>query len=203
MRNTYVLEIIENKDSIQIHEQIEILSTDDEKIKLVANLLGNDSSRNILKLLFEQEMTANEIAQKTGMLISLVIHYLQRMQEAGIIKISKIGKNTKGHDMKYYSPTKLVLIILPSKFSDKAKKSKSFNDSIKRIISFSSIGVAAVFSWFATFFSETLYPAPTLPPYLVKDEVLSNLFWPTTISLIVVIIGMIIERIMISRKLHN
>jgi len=58
------LGISKDDDSVGIHEKVEILSTDDEKIKLIGNLLSNDTSRNILKLLFGQEMTANDIAVK-------------------------------------------------------------------------------------------------------------------------------------------
>ncbi|MEW6042979.1 MAG: winged helix-turn-helix domain-containing protein [Thermoproteota archaeon] len=185
-------------DLAEIHEKVEILSTDDEKIKLIGSLLSNDASRSILKLLFEQEMTANDIAKKTGMLLSLVIFHLQKMQEAGIVTISKIGKNSKGHDMKYYGTTKLAVIILPSKFSDKAKNSKSLNNSLNKIFRFTAIGIAGLVSWLiakSTIFPITEWNTGQEIPITTVDQFLSII-----IGLSVIIIGMMIERAITALK---
>lgn len=179
-------------DSHKISEDVEILSTEDEKIKLIGNLLGNDSSRNMLKLLLEKEMTANEIAQKTGQLLSLVMHHLQKMQEAGMIRITKIGKNTKGHDMKYYGPTKLVVIIFPQKASNKAKGSKSLLNSLNRIYRFATIGIAGMVSWFLV---QDMSNEPTHGGVVTGTEPASYLL-ATLISLSVMLSGLIIERIL-------
>jgi DNA-binding transcriptional ArsR family regulator len=175
-------------DFIGIHEKIEIVSTEDEKIKLIGGLLNNDSSRTILKLLFENEMTANEIAQKTGMLLSLVIHHLQKLQETGIVKINRMGKNSKGHDMKYYRATKLAIIILPPSISEKAKKSKSLFNVLKRIYKFAAIGIAGIVSWLALYINANLV-RPGLAsgnPESVPVEII--------VPLLIVIIGLIVER---------
>lgn len=185
------MESPKDTDFVQIHDRIEILSTDDEKIKIIGSLLNNDSSRMILQLLFENEMTANEIAQKTGMLLSLVIHHLQKMQEAGIVQITKIQKNTKGHNMKYYSSIKHVLIIFPVKLSDKAKKSKSLTNSITKILKFSAIGIAGIVSWAIT---NNIQEKPTHGVITPSPE--STINFIQFIPLIVVIVGLIVERIM-------
>lgn len=190
------MESLKETDFAKIQDKIEIISTDDEKIKLVGSLLSNDASRNILKLLFEQEMTANDIAQKTGMLLSLVIFHLQKMQEVGITTISKIGKNSKGRDMKYYGATKLAVIILPSKFSDKAKNSKSLSNSLNRIFKFTAIGLAGLVSWLITKPSENSWSS--------GDESLGvssgDLYMSIIIGLSVIVIGLIIERIFTALK---
>jgi len=55
----------ENEDeTLAISDKVEILSTEDEKIKAVGEILSSDSSRKILKLLFNQSLTANQISQK-------------------------------------------------------------------------------------------------------------------------------------------
>lgn len=186
-------------DSVEIYEKVEIVSTDDEKIKLIGNLLSNDSSRTILKLLFEKEMTANELAQKTGMLVSLVIHHLQKMQEASIIKVNKIGKSSKGHNMKYYGTTKFAVIILPSKISEKAKKSKSLIRSLIKIYKFAAIGIAGAITWLALKPTETTVPLDKLltphEPSLISEQ----FYLSIALSLAVVIAGLIIERVIASR----
>ncbi|MDE1843685.1 MAG: hypothetical protein KGH95_08555, partial [Thaumarchaeota archaeon] len=58
--------IPEETSSDDLKERIEILSTEDGKIKSIGEMLSNDSSRNILKTLLDDTMTANQIAQKIG-----------------------------------------------------------------------------------------------------------------------------------------
>jgi DNA-binding transcriptional ArsR family regulator len=135
-------------DIMGLTDKVEIISTDDVKIKSVGELLSSDSSRNILKLLFEQTLTANQIAQKTGISLPLVIYHLKKMQEMGIVKITNVGKNVKAQDMKYYTSSKFAIVILPSNLNEKAKTSKSLANSFKTIYRFASIAVAAVATWF-------------------------------------------------------
>ena len=84
-------------------DKIEIFLSDDEKIKSIGEILTNNSSRAILQLLFEEELTANRIAQSTGISLQLVKYHLNKMQEVRMVKVSRIGKNVKAHDMKYYN----------------------------------------------------------------------------------------------------
>jgi DNA-binding transcriptional ArsR family regulator len=137
-------------DTIGLTDKVEIISTDDVKIKSVGELLSSDSSRNILKLLFEKILTANQIAQQTGISLPLVIYHLKKMQEMGIIKITNVGKNVKAQDMKYYTSSKFAIVILPSNLNEKAKTSRSLANSFKTIYRFASIAVAAVATWFIT-----------------------------------------------------
>jgi DNA-binding transcriptional ArsR family regulator len=93
-------------DTDDLTEKIKILATDDEKIKSFGELFTNDSSREILQLLFNEELTANQIAQKTDISLQLVKYHLIKLQDLGIVKISKIEKNSKSQDMKIYTATK-------------------------------------------------------------------------------------------------
>ena len=137
-------------DSPEMTEKIEIFSTDDEKIKSFGELLTNDSSRSILQILFKEEMTANEIAQKTGESLQLVKYHLNKMQDMGIVKVSKVEKNTKAQDMKFYTATKFAIVILPKTVSEKAKESKSLLRSFKILYKFAGVGIATVSAFFAT-----------------------------------------------------
>ena len=148
-------------DPVSLTEKIEIISTEDEKIKSVGELLSSDSSRAILKLLFDDTLTANQIAQKTGISLPLVIYHLKKMQGMSIVKISSVGKNVKAQDMKYYTTTKFAIVILPSSLSQKAKTSKSLANSFKTIYRFASIGVAGVATWFVSQFAQTFQAGQT------------------------------------------
>ena len=148
-------------DPVSLTEKIEIISTEDEKIKSVGELLSSDSSRTILKLLFEDIMTANQISQKTAISLPLVIYHLKKMQDMGIVKVSNVGKNVKAQDMKYYTTTKFAIVILPSSLSQKAKTSKSLANSFKTIYRFASIGVAGIATWFVSQFAQNFQAGKT------------------------------------------
>ena len=161
----------DSEDPIGINEKIEILSTDDQKIKSVGELLSSDSSRAILKLLFNDQMTANQIAQKTETSLPLVMYHLKKMQDAGIVTISSTGKNSKSHDMKYYTIDKFAIVILPSGMSEKAKSSKSLHNSFNRIYRFATIGGVAIATWFSSQFVQhqtAVYDAPVSPSPMMK-----------------------------------
>ncbi len=125
-----------------ITEKIKILATDDEKIKSFGELLTNDSSREILQLLFNEELSATQIAQKTDISLQLVKYHLIKLQDLGIVKISKIEKNSKSKDMKFYSATKFSIVIVPPKLSEKTKESKLLIRSFRHIYKVAGLGIA-------------------------------------------------------------
>ena len=139
-----------NSKPDDVTEKIEIFSTDDEKIKSIGELLSNDASREILQLLFKKELTANQIAQETEVSLQLVKYHLNKMQDMGIVKVSKIGKNVKAQDMKYYKATKFAVVVVPSAVSDRAKESKLLVRSFKTIYRFTAIVVAGIAAWFTS-----------------------------------------------------
>jgi DNA-binding transcriptional ArsR family regulator len=140
----------EENNPVEISERVEILSTEDEKIKKIGEILSSDSSREILKILFNDAMTANQISQKTGISLPLVIYHLKKMQESKMIKIANVGKNTKSHDMKFYTVDKLAIVILPSNMSAPAKKSKSLLNSFTRIHRLATLGGISLAAWFSS-----------------------------------------------------
>lgn len=125
-------------------DTVNIFSIDDVKMKILAKIISNKSSVTILNLLFHDEMTANEIAQKTNMSLQLVKHYLDKMQQIDLIHISKTVKNSKARDMNYYKTSKLAIIITPSKITEKTKQSKSLVRSFHSISRFFGMGIVSV-----------------------------------------------------------
>lgn len=124
-------------------DAVNIFSIDDVRMKILAKVISNKSSVTILNLLFHDEMTANEIAQKTNMSLQLVKHYLDKMQQIDLIHISKTGKNSKARNMNYYKTSKLAIIITPSKITEKTKQSKSLVRSFHSISRFFGMGIVS------------------------------------------------------------
>ena len=221
-----------NSDDIpNLSDRVDILSTEDEKLKTVGEILSSDSSRSILKLLFNQSLTANEIAQKTGLSLPLVLHHLKKMQSAQVVKITNIGKNFKSHDMKYYTIDKLAIVILPSEMTHTAKKSKSLFNSFTRIHRLATLGGISIAAWFS---SQLIYNQNTLSetskskiPSITSDSAQSmirsipeqtenlqeflptsmtepqiGILWSAVIVLSVIISGLIIELI-VTQKINR
>jgi len=142
----------EENEPIVISDKVEILSTDDEKIKAIGEILSTDASRQILKLLFNESMTANQISQKTDLSLPLVIYHLKKMQNANVVKISSVGKNIKSHDMKFYTLDKFAIVIVPPEMSEKVKKSKSLFNTFSRIHRLATLGAVSIAAWFSSQF---------------------------------------------------
>jgi hypothetical protein len=124
-------------------EDIEIISTEDDRIKIIGEIFSNDSSRKILKTISKgNEMTANEIAQENEISLALAIHHLKRMQSAKMIKVSKTGISAKGQEMKYYVSTNQSFLITSE------ESTNSLVESLKKFSKFAAIGMAGVVSWF-------------------------------------------------------
>lgn len=127
-------------------ENIKIFATDDEKIKSFGEILTNDSSREILQLLFNDELTASQIAQKSNVSLQLVKYHLNKLQDLRVVKISRIEKNSKSQDMKIYTASKFSIVIVPPKLSEKTKESKLLVRSFRNIYKVAGLGIATGFS---------------------------------------------------------
>ena len=126
----------------ELIENIKILATDDEKIKSFGEVFTNDSSREILQLLFNEELTASQIAQKSNVSLQLVKYHLNKLQNLGVVKISKIEKNSKSQDMKIYTASKFSIVIVPPNLSEKTKESKLLVRSFRHIYKIAGLGIA-------------------------------------------------------------
>ena len=210
-------------DRSDVSDKVEILSTEDEKLKTIGEILSSDSSRKILKLLFNQSLTANQLAQKTELSLPLVIHHLKKMQSAQVVKITNIGKNTKSHDMKYYTVDKFAIVILPSEMSQSARKSKSLFNSFTRLHRLATLGGAAIASWFSSqFLQQNSITESTIPiqdseetmmramPEAAEEiqattqatEPQLNILVSLIVVLSVIVAGLVIELIIWQRKKH-
>lgn len=143
----------DDKQEIKLPKDIVVVySTDDEKINNIGKLLSYESSRKILMLLMSETLTAKHITEKTNYDLTLVKHHLNRMLEVGIVKITKVEKSVKLKDMKYYAASQFAVVILSPSVSERAKKSKMLNRSLKMIYKLSSVGIAGIVTWFSTQF---------------------------------------------------
>lgn len=133
---------IDNPADDDSTENFKIFATDDQKIKSFGEIFTNDSSREILQLLFNEELSATQIAQKSNISLQLVKYHLNKLQDLGVVKISKIEKNSKSQDMKIYTASKFSIVIVPPKLSEKTKESKLLVRSFRNIYKVAGFAIA-------------------------------------------------------------
>lgn len=216
----------EEDKPVAISDKIEILSTDDDKIKAIGEILSTDKSRKILTHLFNNSLSANELSQKTEMSLPLVMYHLKKMQDAGVVKITNVGRNSKSHDMKFYTIDKFAIVILPDQMSKPAKTSKSLFNSFTRIHRMATLGAACVAAWFSAQFLQ-VSPSPAADEMIAQDgaqesslrmeepeammqslpieslpaaEPAFDFFWPIVTVLSVIVAGLVIEILIKSKK---
>lgn len=209
-------------DEPSVSDKVEILSTEDEKLKTIGEILSSESSRKILKLLFNQSLTANQLSEKTKLSLPLVIHHLKKMQSVQVVKITNVGKNTKSHDMKYYTIDKFAIVVLPSEMSQTARKSKSLFNSFTRLHRLATLGGAAVAAWFSSQFLQQSSTTESSTPSQDSQETMMrampeaaeemqttaqatpepqlNILVSLVVVLSVIVTGLVIELIIRQRK---
>ena len=196
-------------------DKVKIYSSNEKRVKFLGDVLANDTSRSIFLLLAQGDLPAGRIADKTGMSLALVTHHLEKMQNAGVVQVSKVSKNVKNRDMKHYRAV-LAILIIPDESHDRARGSKALALSLRRALRFSSIGIAGLSSWLAAKYVGSTEPGtvptapqppvqtiPEPPAPIVLDplaSIASEPLAPIVVGLGVVILGLVVERVLVYIK---
>ena len=79
--------------------KIKVFKITDKSLKKLGELLANETSRNIILLLVEEELYVNQIAERLQLRVSLVIHHLQKLEELKLLDVVEkpISRRTKNH----------------------------------------------------------------------------------------------------------
>lgn len=129
-------------------DKIKVFSSDDERLKILGELLSNKSSRDIIRLLIERELYTNEIAKKLNLRPNLVVHHLQKMESIELLKITNKKITKKGEEHRFYRIPKGMLII-PNESKD-MKENRFLKKIFKEGMKFTAIGIAAIISFMIT-----------------------------------------------------
>ena len=176
-------------------DEIEIFANTDERLRYLGKILNNEHSRQILVLLIEKEMTANEIANQINQSLPLVLHHINQMIKAEMVFVSKISTNSKNQPMKYYS-AKSGIVILPENAVERAKASKSLSKSLKKIMKFAVIGITSFVTWSYL----ELIKSTTKVQLQGGGKERIEIPDPLVVALIVIIIGLCSEMIYLKIK---
>lgn len=107
---------------------LHVISTDDEKAKMVAMELANDNGRSIIDAFFITPQSAGDLAKKLDLPMPTVMFHIERLMEIGIIEVVDTKLSRKFKDIKYYGPKKTAILIVPSQ---KEETVRSLSASLK------------------------------------------------------------------------
>ena len=187
---------IEEKDN-DVSDKIKIFSSDDEKLKILGELLSNKSSRDIIKLLTYNEYYTNEIADRLNLRANLVIHHLKKLENLGLLEVRNKKIIKKGNEHRYFKMIPNLLILsnhTKEEIEEKGILKKIFKNTIHYVI----IGVIAFGTWIFT-----QQPKISVDPKMKNPETLienSSNFDTLIIPLLIVISGLVIEIILMKKK---
>ncbi|MGI0087612.1 MAG: ArsR/SmtB family transcription factor [Nitrosotalea sp.] len=99
--------------SVKPEEYLEVISTDDERIKIIGEELANDTGRAIFGKISQGVASSNELAKALEISLPLVNWHINRLLSVGLIKVDKVEMSQKNKQMKYYGPVKTALVIIP------------------------------------------------------------------------------------------
>lgn len=99
--------------SVKAEEYLEIISTEDERIKIIGEELANDTGRAIFGKVSQGVASPNDLAKALNISLPLINWHINRLLSVGLVKVEKIELSSKNKEMKFYGPVKTALVIIP------------------------------------------------------------------------------------------
>ena len=166
--------------------------TTDESLKILGELLSNESSRSIIKALINCEMYANEITKKLELRSNLVAHHLRKMESIGLLEVTRKRIIRKGREHRHFRIPS-GLLVLPG--TQKEDEGGFLKKVLRGCVKFVAIGIAGLVP-----LAFQIADVPTDSGADYDSD--SGMSLPNALvaSLTIVVIGLIIERIYVYRK---
>ena len=139
----------ESNDHNRDFEKIKVFSSEDEKLKMLGELLSNKSSRDIIKLLMKGEHYTNEIANTLELRPNLVIHHLKKLEELGLLETTNKKIVKKGNEHRHY---RMIpgLFIIPNQDKNQIQENGFLKRLFRDGINLTLVVFAGVITWLGT-----------------------------------------------------
>jgi DNA-binding transcriptional ArsR family regulator len=98
-------------------EKLLILPLNDKNSKKISQIISNDTARNILEAIASEPLSASRIAEKLRIPLSTVQYNLEKLNDAGLVKVDRTKYSEKMKHMKIYAPQRKFVVIVPEKTS--------------------------------------------------------------------------------------
>ena len=107
----------ENKDDINDDEKLLILPLNDKSSKKISQVISNDTAREILGALTDEPQSTTDVAEKLGIPLTTAQYNIEKLVDAGLVKVERTKWSEKFREVKIYAPQKKLVVILPEKTS--------------------------------------------------------------------------------------
>ena len=94
-------------------EKLLILPLNDKSSKLISQVISNDTARDILETISDAPRSTTEIAEKLGIPLTTVQYNLEKLGEAGLVKVARTRYSRKMKPVKLYAPQRKYVVIAP------------------------------------------------------------------------------------------
>ncbi len=168
----------------KIDEIFHVVHLKDDKAKLLAMELANDKGRLVLEKVFEGRKSSSELAKELNMGLPTVLFHVERLLEAGLIKVIDTNLSKKFREIKYYGPSKQAILIIPPSVTQDEMTAPLLSRATAKIAGVTSMigaGLSAVL--LNVFSKEELIPSERVfsepPPITAQDNMLEATKLPT------------------------
>ena len=100
-------------------EKLLILPLNDKNSKKISRIISNDTARNILEAIASEPLLTSELAEKLRIPLSTVQYNLEKLNDAGLVKVERTKYSEKMKHVKIYAPQRKFVVIVPGKTNRK------------------------------------------------------------------------------------
>jgi predicted transcriptional regulator len=100
-------------------EKLLILPLNDASSKKISQIIASDTARAILEAIATAPRSTSEIAAKLGIPLTTVQYNLEKLCDAGLVKVERTRYSRKMKPMKLYTPQRKFVVIAPVKTAKK------------------------------------------------------------------------------------
>ena len=167
----------------KIDEIFHVVHLKDDKAKILAMELANDKGRLVLEKVFEGRKSSSELAKELNMGLPTVLFHVERLLEAGLIKVIDTNLSKKFREIKYYGPSKQAILIIPPSVTQEEMTAPLLSRATAKIAGVTSILGAGLSAVLLNVFSKEV-PIPgerifSEPPIMAQDNMLEVTKLPT------------------------
>ena len=149
-------------------DKIKLFTFNDESLKILGELLSNETSRKIINSLIENEMYTNELSVKLDIPISLVAHHLRKLEQVNLVEVTEKPLVKKGIKHKHFRM--IPNLFVGSSPSENIQESESLKRIFKKTVKFAGIGIASFFVWATSLIENKIDAEPIEPQFYEKSD---------------------------------
>ena len=98
-------------------EKLLILPLNDKNSKKISQIISSDTARDILGVIASAPRSTSEIAEQLGIPLTTVQYNLEKLSEAGLVKVARTKYSKKMKPVKLYTPQRKLVVIVPEQTS--------------------------------------------------------------------------------------